>query len=89
MEAGADYAVTYEASPPSWETPPPRPKPLEVSQPMAVAGGHDAFMVVGGAAGQSDQLFTDITTYAGGPNPGPRLTLRWRSASTSSTPGAS
>ena len=68
-EAAVDYAVTYEVSPPSWETPPPRPKPLEVSQPMAVAGGDDAFMVVGEVAGQSDQLFTDITTYAGGANP--------------------
>ena len=36
-EAAVDYAVTYEVSPPSWETPPPRPKPLEVSQPIAVA----------------------------------------------------
>jgi anti-anti-sigma regulatory factor len=68
-EAAVDYAVTYEVSPPSWETPPPRPKPLEMSQPMAVGEGDDAFLVVGEVAGQSDQLFTDITTYAGGANP--------------------
>ena len=34
-----------------------------------MAGGDDAFCVVGEVAGQSDQLFTDITAYAGGANP--------------------
>jgi len=68
-EAAVDYAVTYEVSPPSWETPPPRPKPLEVSQPIALESGDDAFHLVGEVAGQSDQLFTDITAYAGGANP--------------------
>jgi len=68
-EAAVDYAVTYEVSPPSWETPPPRPKPLGVSQPIAVRPGDDAFHVVGEVAGQSDQLFTDIAAYAGGANP--------------------
>jgi len=70
-EAAVDYAVTYEVSPPSWETPPPRPKPLEMSQsqPISVVAGDDAFLLVGEVAGQSDQLFTDITAYAGGANP--------------------
>ena len=68
-EAAVDYAVTYEVSPPSWETPPPRPKPLEASQPIALETGDDAFHVVGEVAGQSDQLFTDITAYAGGASP--------------------
>jgi anti-anti-sigma regulatory factor len=68
-EAAVDYAVTYEVSPPSWETPPPRPKPMEVSQPVTLATGDDAFHVVGEVAGQSDQLFTDIAAYAGGANP--------------------
>jgi anti-anti-sigma regulatory factor len=68
-EAAVDYAVTYEVSPPSWETPPPRPKPLEMSQPMATVGGDDAFMIVGEVAGQSDQLFADITAYAAGASP--------------------
>jgi len=68
-EAAVDYAVTYEVSPPSWETPPPRPKPLEMSQPIAVAGGDDAFLIVGEVAGQSDQLFTDIAAYAAGASP--------------------
>jgi ABC-type transporter Mla MlaB component len=68
-EAAVDYAVTYEVSPPSWETPPPRPKPLETSQPIALESGDEAFHLVGEVAGQSDQLFTDITAYAGGHNP--------------------
>jgi len=68
-EAAVDYAVTYEVSPPSWETPPPRPKPLEVSQPIAVEGGDDAFHVVGEVAGPSEQLFTDIAAYAAGASP--------------------
>ena len=68
-EAAVDYAVTYEVSPPSWETPPPRPKPLEMSQPISVAGGDDSFLIVGEVAGQSDQLFTDIAAYAAGANP--------------------
>ncbi len=68
-EAAVDYAVTYEVSPPSWEAPPPRPKPLEISQPIAVEGGDEAFHVVGEVAGQSDQIFTDITAYAGGASP--------------------
>jgi len=68
-EAAVDYAVTYEVSPPSWEAPPSRPKPLEVSQPIALETGDDAFHLVGEVAGQSDQLFTDITAYAGGANP--------------------
>jgi anti-anti-sigma regulatory factor len=68
-EAAVDYAVTYEVSPPSWETPPPRPKALEVSQPIAVEAGDEAFHLVGEVAGPSDQLFTDITAYAGGHNP--------------------
>jgi ABC-type transporter Mla MlaB component len=68
-EAAVDYAVTYEVSPPSWETPPPRPKPLEASQPIALETGDEAFHLVGEVAGQSDQLFTDITAYAGGHNP--------------------
>ena len=46
-EAAVDYAVTYEVSPPSWETPPPRPKPLETSQPITLETGDDAFHVVG------------------------------------------
>jgi anti-anti-sigma regulatory factor len=68
-EAAVDYAVTYEVSPPSWETPPPRPKPLEASQPIALETGDDAFHLVGEVAGPSDQLFTDIAAYAGGHNP--------------------
>jgi anti-anti-sigma regulatory factor len=68
-EAAVDYAVTYEVSPPSWEAPPPRPKPLEASQPIALETGDDAFHLVGEVAGQSDQLFTDIAAYAGGHNP--------------------
>ncbi len=68
-EAAVDYAVTYEVSPPSWETPPPRPKPLEISQPIALPTGDDAFHVVGEVAGQSDQLFADIAAYATGANP--------------------
>jgi anti-anti-sigma regulatory factor len=68
-EAAVDYAVTYEVSPPSWEAPPPRPKPLESSQPIALETGDEAFHIVGEVAGQSDQLFTDITAYAGGHNP--------------------
>jgi anti-anti-sigma regulatory factor len=68
-EAAVDYAVTYEVSPPSWEAPPPRPKPLEISQPIAVEGGDEAFHVVGEVAGQSDQIFTDIAAYAGGASP--------------------
>jgi anti-anti-sigma regulatory factor len=68
-EAAVDYAVTYEVSPPSWETPPPRPRPLEMSQPMATVGGDDAFMIVGEVAGSSDQLFADITAYAAGASP--------------------
>ena len=68
-EAAVDYAVTYEVSPPSWEAPPPRPKPLEASQPIALETGDDAFHLVGEVAGQSDQLFTDIAAYAGGANP--------------------
>jgi ABC-type transporter Mla MlaB component len=68
-EAAVNYAVTYEVSPPSWEAPPPRPKPLEVSQPIALETGDDAFHLVGDVAGQSDQLFTDITAYARGHNP--------------------
>jgi anti-anti-sigma regulatory factor len=68
-EAAVDYAVTYEVSPPSWETPPPRPKPLEMSQPIAVEGGDDAFHVVGEVAGASEQLFADIAAYAAGANP--------------------
>ena len=68
-EAAVDYAVTYEVSPPSWEAPPSRPKPLEVSQPIALETGDDAFHLVGEVAGQSDQLFIDITAYAGGANP--------------------
>jgi len=68
-EAAVDYAVTYEVSPPSWETPPPRPKPLETSQPIVLETGDDAFHVVGEVAGQSDQLFTDITAYASGASP--------------------
>ena len=38
-EAAVDYAVTYEVSPPSWEAPPPRPKPLEM---VAAAIGRHA-----------------------------------------------
>lgn len=68
-EAAVDYAVTYEVSPPSWEALPPRPKPLEASQPIALETGDDAFHLVGEVAGQSDQLFTDIAAYAGGANP--------------------
>ena len=67
-EAAVDYAVTYEVSPPSWEAPPPRPKPLEMSQPISVAGGDDSFRR-GEVAGQSDQLFTDLAAYAAGANP--------------------
>jgi anti-anti-sigma regulatory factor len=68
-EAAVDYAVTYEVSPPSWEALPSRPKPLGVSQPIALETGDDAFHLVGEVAGQSDQLFTDITAYAGRANP--------------------
>jgi ABC-type transporter Mla MlaB component len=68
-EAAVDYAVTYEVSPPSWEAPPARPKPLEVSQPIALETGDEAFHLVGEVAGQSDQLFTDIAAYARGHNP--------------------
>jgi ABC-type transporter Mla MlaB component len=68
-EAAVDYAVTYEVSPPSWEAPPPRPKPLEASQPIALETGDEAFHMVGEVAGQSDQLFTEIAAYAGGRNP--------------------
>jgi ABC-type transporter Mla MlaB component len=68
-EAAVDYAVTYEVSPPSWEAPPARPKPLESSQPIALETGDEAFHLVGEVAGQSDQLFTEIAAYAGGHNP--------------------
>jgi anti-anti-sigma regulatory factor len=70
-EAAVDYAVTYEVSPPSWEAPPPRPKvePMAESQPVATQVADDAFHVSGEVAGQSDQLFTDLGTYAAEANP--------------------
>lgn len=70
-EAAVDYAVTFEVSPPSWEEPPKRsgPAPLEVSQPLTLEAGDEAFHVVGEVAGQSDQLFTDIAAYVGQANP--------------------
>jgi anti-anti-sigma regulatory factor len=70
-EAAVDYAVTYEVSPPSWETPPARPKgePMAESQPVATQVADDAFHVSGEVAGQSDQLFVDLGAYATGANP--------------------
>lgn len=70
-EAAVDYAVTYEVSPPSWEAPPSRPKaePMAESQPVATQVADDAFHVSGEVAGQSDQLFADLGTYAAEANP--------------------
>jgi anti-anti-sigma regulatory factor len=70
-EAAVDYAVTYEVSPPSWETPPPRPKgePMAESQPVATLVADETFHVSGEVAGQSDQLFTDLGAYAAAANP--------------------
>jgi anti-anti-sigma regulatory factor len=70
-EAAVDYAVTYEVSPPSFEAPPPRPKGAEMalSQPVATVQPDDAFHVSGEVAGQSDQLFADLGTYAAAANP--------------------
>lgn len=70
-EAAVDYAVTFEVSPPSFEAQPPRkkPEPMEVSQPLTLDAGDESFHVVGEVAGQSDQLFNDIATYAGRANP--------------------
>jgi anti-anti-sigma regulatory factor len=70
-EAAVDYAVTYEVSPPSWEAPPPRPKaePMAESQPVATQVADEAFHVSGEVAGQSDQLFIDLGTYAAEANP--------------------
>ncbi len=67
-EVAVDYAVTFEVSPPSWEAPPPRQKPsaMEVSQPLSLDVGDEAFHVVGEIAGPSDKLFTDIAAYASG-----------------------
>ncbi|HSD40855.1 MAG TPA: STAS domain-containing protein [Burkholderiales bacterium] len=66
-EAAVDYAVTYEVSPPSWEAPPLRPK--GESQPVATQVADEAFHVSGEVAGSSDQLFTDLGTYAADANP--------------------
>jgi anti-anti-sigma regulatory factor len=65
-EAAVDYAVTYEVSPPSWDTPPPRPKPvaMEMSQPVQLAAASDAFHVVGEVAGQADGFFAEVSAYA-------------------------
>jgi anti-anti-sigma regulatory factor len=70
-ETAVDYAVTYEVSPPSWEAPPPRTKaePMAESQPVATQVADDAFHVSGEVAGQSDQLFADLGTYAAAANP--------------------
>ena len=70
-EAAVDYAVTYEVSPPSWEAPPPRPKgePMAESQPVVTQVADEAFHVSGEVAGQSDQLFTDLSAYAAAANP--------------------
>ena len=70
-EAAVDYAVTFEVSPPSWEAAPPRPKPepLEISQPVTLDAGDEAFHVVGEIAGPSDQLFVDIAAFATRMNP--------------------
>jgi anti-anti-sigma regulatory factor len=70
-EAAVDYAVTYEVSPPSWEVPPARPKDAEMamSQPVATIAADDAYYVSGEIAGQSDQLFSDLASYAAAANP--------------------
>ena len=70
-EAAVDYAVTYEVSPPSFEAPPPRSKdaPVGLSQPVATLQQDDAFQVSGEVAGQSDQLFADLGSYAATANP--------------------
>lgn len=70
-EAAVDYAVTYEVSPPSWEAPPLRPKaePMAESQPVVTQVADEAFHVSGEVAGPSDQLFSDLGTYAAAANP--------------------
>jgi anti-anti-sigma regulatory factor len=70
-EAAVDYAVTFEVSPPSWEAPPPRPTDaaMAMSQPVATLEADDAFHLSGEVAGQSDQLFADLGTYAAAANP--------------------
>jgi anti-anti-sigma regulatory factor len=70
-EAAVDYAVTFEVSPPSWEAPPPRPTDaaMAMSQPVATLEADDAFHLSGEVAGQSDQLFVDLGSYAAAANP--------------------
>jgi anti-anti-sigma regulatory factor len=70
-EAAVDYAVTYEVSPPSWEPRPPRPKfeAMALSQPVTIQTADDAFIVAGEIAGQSEQLFAALASYATAANP--------------------
>ncbi len=64
-ETAVDFAVTYEVSPPSWETPPPKSgPPPDAEVPEADAAPSDAYYIEGEVAGSNDALFADLATYA-------------------------
>jgi anti-anti-sigma regulatory factor len=65
-EAAVDYAVTFEVQPPRKKV---EAMDMSQSQPLTLDTGDEAFHVVGEIAGQSDQLFNDIASYAGNANP--------------------
>lgn len=69
-EAAVDFAVTYEVSPPSWETPPPKTGPPPAADPPeADAAPSDAYYMEGDVAGSNDVLFNDLAAYAETANP--------------------
>jgi len=70
-ETAVDFAVTYEVSPPSWETPPPKPKGAApaADEPAPETAPEDAFFVQGEVAGANDVLFNELAQYAATANP--------------------
>lgn len=69
-EAAVDFAVTYEVSPPSWETPPAKTgPPPEAEVREADAAPADAYYMEGEVAGTNDTLFAELAAYAGTANP--------------------
>jgi anti-anti-sigma regulatory factor len=67
-EAAVDFAVTYEVSPPSWETPPPKTGPPPEA-PEADAAPSDAYYIEGEVAGSNDALFKELADYAESASP--------------------
>ncbi|MCZ7565554.1 MAG: hypothetical protein M5U08_18655 [Burkholderiales bacterium] len=65
-ESAVDFAVTYEVSPPSWETP-AKPKGPPPAEPAPAP--EDAFYLQGEVTGSNDALFGELAEYAQSANP--------------------